>query len=297
MEWNKSESVNELAAALAKAQQEIKGAMKDSVNPFFKSKYADLESVWDACREPLTKNGLSVVQIPIGGKEGVSVQTILLHSSGQWIAGELLLNPTKTDPQAIGLAISYGRRYSLAAFAGVYQTDDDGNAASGKADAVEADQGPECADCKRKVANYKRPGSNEVVPWKHVVIKSREDYGLNICAGCQIARRKAENSKKSEHSDVAAEIVEVGEGEYAVQGVVTGIFPGNPFAIKCGEALFQIWHKNSLVPHFKESKGKRIDVFCKKSNGFYCIERINSIGKQKFVDNKPATDLEATTVV
>jgi hypothetical protein len=115
MEWNKSESVNELAAALAKAQQEIKGAMKDSVNPFFKSKYADLESVWDACREPLTKNGLSVVQIPIGGKEGVSVQTILLHSSGQWIAGELLLNPTKTDPQAIGLAISYGRRYSLAA--------------------------------------------------------------------------------------------------------------------------------------------------------------------------------------
>jgi hypothetical protein len=91
--------------------------------------------------------------------------------------------------------------------------------------------------------------------------------------------------------------VEVGEGEYAVQGVVTGIFPGNPFAIKCGEALFQIWHKNSLVPHFKESKGKRIDVFCKKSNGFYCIERINSIGKQKFVDNKPVSDLEATTVV
>jgi hypothetical protein len=295
MEFLHSESLSNLAKALSQAQSKIKGAKKDANNPFFKSKYADLESVWEACRGPLTENGLSVAQLPTGQK---GLLTILLHSSGEWIAGEMLLNPTKDDPQGLGSALTYGRRYSLAAITGVHQTDDDGNAASGKADAVEADHGPECADCKRKVANYKRPGSNEVVPWKDVVIKSREDYGLNICAGCQIARRKAENSKKqSEHSDVAAEIVEVGEGEYAVQGVVTGIFPGNPFAIKCGEALFQIWHKNTLVPHFKESRGKRIDVFCKKSNGFYCIERINSIGYKKFVNNQPVSDLEATTVV
>jgi hypothetical protein len=59
-----SESINEIAAALAKAQSEMGGAVKDSANPFFKSKYADLSSVWDACRGPLTKNGLSVVQFP-----------------------------------------------------------------------------------------------------------------------------------------------------------------------------------------------------------------------------------------
>src|SRR5205823_2230731 len=158
------------------------------------------------------------------------------------------LNPTKDDPQGLGSALTYGRRYSLAAITGVHQTDDDGNAASVKAEAQEPERGPKCADCQRYVTAYTHPKTHEVVSLHDVLIKSKEEYGLNICAGCQIARRKAENSKKQqpEQSDAAVEIVGVGENEYAVQGVVTGIFPGNPFAIKCGDAVFQVWHKNTL---------------------------------------------------
>lgn len=130
---NKSESIKELAAALSKAQSEIVGAIKDSSNPFFKSSYADLASVWDACREQLTKNGLSIVQMPIrtpGG--GIGLETAIMHSSGEWISEEFDMTPVKADPQGIGSCITYMRRYALAAFAGVPQIDDDGNGASGK---------------------------------------------------------------------------------------------------------------------------------------------------------------------
>jgi hypothetical protein len=125
----KSRSIGQLALALAKAQGAIKGAVKDASNPFFKSHYADLESVWGVCRDPLAKNELAVIQIPCGNGEGVSVVTFLVHSSGEFIAGELPLNPKANDPQGIGSAITYGRRYALAAFAGVYQIDDDAEAA------------------------------------------------------------------------------------------------------------------------------------------------------------------------
>ena len=128
---NKSESINELAAALAKAQSEMKGAVKDSNNPFFKSKYADLSSVWDACRAPLTKNGISVVQMPSAAEDVITVDTTLLHSSGQWISSSLYARPSKNDPQGIGSCITYLRRYSLSAMVGIAPEDDDGNAASG----------------------------------------------------------------------------------------------------------------------------------------------------------------------
>lgn len=130
-----SENIGELALALSKAQSKIGGAKKDSSNPFFKSKYADLESVWDACREELTKNDLSVMQTNDVNSEGVVVVTTLAHGkSGQWVRGRLFLKPVKNDPQGIGSCITYGRRYALAGIVGVYQTDDDGNAASGKDD-------------------------------------------------------------------------------------------------------------------------------------------------------------------
>lgn len=127
-----SEQINELAAALAKAQGAMTGALKDSANPFFKSRYADLESVWTACRKALTENGLSVVQSASATENGVAVTTMLLHSSGQWMRDTLPLNPKDLSPQGIGSAITYGRRYALAAMAGVYQTDDDGEAAHGR---------------------------------------------------------------------------------------------------------------------------------------------------------------------
>ena len=124
--------MKELATAMAKAQGQIKTALKDSKNPHFKSSYADLTSVWDACREALTKNGFSVIQrtdFEAGGE--VWLETMLLHSSGEHVSSRYPLRPAKQDPQGFGSAITYARRYCLAAIVGVVaDEDDDGNAAS-----------------------------------------------------------------------------------------------------------------------------------------------------------------------
>jgi hypothetical protein len=127
---NQSQDVKDLFTALSKAQGEIRGALKDSSNPFFKSKYADLESVWEACRPSLVKNGLSVAQTTeyIEGA-GICVVTTLGHTSGQWIKGSLPIMAKSQDPQGVGSAITYARRYALAAIVGVVQVDDDAEAA------------------------------------------------------------------------------------------------------------------------------------------------------------------------
>ncbi len=125
-----SESINELMGALAKAQREMSHAVKDSTNPHFKSRFADLASVWQACREPLSKNGLAVTQtMDLAGERQILVTT-LGHSSGQWIKSIMPLPIQKTGPQEIGSCLTYCRRYALAAMVGVYQDDDDGEAAT-----------------------------------------------------------------------------------------------------------------------------------------------------------------------
>lgn len=129
---DKSENINELAAGLAKAQGMMKGAKKDSDNPFFKSRYADLASCWDAIREPFALNGLSIAQLTEQSPELVIVETILMHSSGQWIGSKISMKPVKTDPQGIGSCLTYARRYGLCAITGIAPEDDDGNSASGK---------------------------------------------------------------------------------------------------------------------------------------------------------------------
>ena len=131
---NKSESIAKLAEALSKAQGAMRNAIKDSNNPYFKSKYADLASVSDACRTELASNGLAVSQLPETRDGQVVVTYILMHTSGEWISGELQMNPVKSDPQGIGSAITYARRYTLAAITGVATEDDDGNAAAGNSD-------------------------------------------------------------------------------------------------------------------------------------------------------------------
>ena len=132
----KSEQINELASALAKAQGEIKGAAKDAANPFFKSKYADLDSVWEACREALSKNGLSVSQMVEPTDNGDVLLTMLLHSSGQWLSSTMSLkikgDGKSNELHALGSALTYLRRYSLSAIVGVAPSDDDdGNAGKG----------------------------------------------------------------------------------------------------------------------------------------------------------------------
>lgn len=137
-----SESIQELATALAKAQAIIESASMDKENPFFHSKYADLFSVWGACREALTSNGLSVVQLPRTSGTKCYVMTMLMHLSGQWIKGELGATPTKQDPQGIGSCITYLRRYSLSAMVGVCPEDDDGNGGSGNGNGKKDDKPP-----------------------------------------------------------------------------------------------------------------------------------------------------------
>jgi len=130
LKLSQSESIKELATALSKVQGQLTFAKKDSANPFFKSTYADLESVWDSCREALAKNGLAVIQMPGNFFEGrMWLITRLVHSSGEWIEQEMSVPVTKPDAQGAGSALTYMRRYALAAFVGIVQADDDGNAA------------------------------------------------------------------------------------------------------------------------------------------------------------------------
>jgi len=133
---NKSESIAALAAALAKAQAEMENAHKTSSNPHFKSKYADLAEIINTVRPVLAAHGLSVVQF-IGLEAGVAipivtVETVLMHSSGEWMSSVAAAPLSKPDAQGVGSVTTYLRRYSLAAVTGIAQEDDDGNAASRK---------------------------------------------------------------------------------------------------------------------------------------------------------------------
>jgi hypothetical protein len=127
----KSESLKELGGAMCKAQASIKGALKDSSNPFFKSKYADLSSVVEAIRTPLSDNGLSYIQVSHDAKDAACIETVILHSSGEWFScGPVSVPVSKADAQGFGSAMTYARRYSLSAAFGVAPEDDDGNEAA-----------------------------------------------------------------------------------------------------------------------------------------------------------------------
>lgn len=128
---NKSENIDQLAAALAIAQGEFSEAVKEGKSHH--GKHATLTSVWEAARKPLSANGLAVLQAPYVQEGRVNIITLLVHKSGQWIETELSIKPARDDAQQIGSAITYGRRYALAPILGIVNDeDDDGNAASGK---------------------------------------------------------------------------------------------------------------------------------------------------------------------
>ena len=122
-----SETINEIAAALSKAQGEMSGAKKGAENPFFKSKYSDLSMVIEAISEPFSKNGLCYVQGAEFDENLISVTTRIIHNSGQWIESTTRLPPTKNDAQGYGSAITYAKRYGLQALCGVPSEDDDAN--------------------------------------------------------------------------------------------------------------------------------------------------------------------------
>jgi ERF superfamily len=125
-----SASVKDLAAALSKFQSEVPAVVKDSTNPFFKSKYATLDGLISTIRKPLADNGLSFSQLPSGDNQ---LATIIMHKSGEWLKAIATLHPTKNDPQGQGSAITYMRRYALGAALGIAtEEDDDANEASKK---------------------------------------------------------------------------------------------------------------------------------------------------------------------
>jgi hypothetical protein len=126
---NLEHSTPELFTALAKMQGEVENATKGSLNPHFKSRYADLAEVLNTVRPVMAANGLSVIQSPSFDGVRVSVTTTVCHSSGGYVSGELSCVPAKHDGQGVGAATTYLRRYALAAFTGVAQEDDDGQSA------------------------------------------------------------------------------------------------------------------------------------------------------------------------
>lgn len=175
-----SAKIEKIAAALSKAQGEIRNALKDSENPHFKSQYADLASVWDACRGPLSKNGLSVTQttglIQVSREKSLMMlTTVLMHESGQWISSGYPVEPQQQTPQGFGSALTYSRRYSLASLVGVApDEDDDGNMGSGKKPAPASKPTPQGNVPQSKPEQKKEPWKMSEAQGKRLFAISNE---------------------------------------------------------------------------------------------------------------------------
>lgn len=130
MNFQKSDTTSNLFQALAAAQGGFDKCVKDFLNPFFNSKYADLATVIGATRPAMSENGLSIIQIPSFDGAIVTVDTLLAHKSGEWLGGSMSARPSKVDPQGIGSCVTYLRRYAYSAIVGIAQEDDDGTAAA-----------------------------------------------------------------------------------------------------------------------------------------------------------------------
>lgn len=179
----KSESITKIAAALLLAQKEMGNALKDSKNPFFKSVYADLNSVREACIPSLNKHGITALQ-PIVYEDGKAfVETILLHESGEFISSHTeIICDKQNNAQSQGSGTTYSRRYGLQSICNIGTEDDDGNAASGQT----SKQYPakpikplleKGTDNWKNVVNalLKGTGTIEQVKSKYVVIEPLED--------------------------------------------------------------------------------------------------------------------------
>lgn len=168
----RSDEINELALALAKAQGSMRAAEKDAVNPFFKSKYATLDSIWTACREHLSTNGLAIIQSLGGDNDNFYLETMMVHESGQYVSDTIPVTPAKDDIQGLGSALTYTRRYALASIVGVTtDEDDDGNSST------QQNQRPNPA--KRQAQNQSNiPTSDQGKAVKAFYAKALNDCGL-----------------------------------------------------------------------------------------------------------------------
>lgn len=187
-----TESLANVCKALAAAQGKLRKAVKDSTNPHFRSRYADLESVIEAMREPFASEGLSVVQSVWDGM----LRTTIFHSSGESISSTVPLFIPKQDMQGVGSAITYARRYGLAAACGISQTDDDG----------ESCQAPK-QTAKDINSEMVRRGATEVPkpapkPKPDVWENSQSTDHINACMAAMEAAKKADAAKPAESNEV-----------------------------------------------------------------------------------------------
>ena len=188
-----SEQINELAVALNKAQADFMVAKKDAKNPFFKSKYATLNAVYEAVAEALLKNGLSVIQ-PIVGD---AVETTIIHTSGQFITSSCpIVCAKQNDPQAMGSAITYARRYSLASLLGVMtDEDDDGEKAMGRTDKKPAPKKDNPAPVTDKAEEKPKEEQENETPECLLTLSKFQEKIKNVPDG-SIDISKPENQKK-----------------------------------------------------------------------------------------------------
>ena len=154
-----SESIAKLAEAIAKAQSQMRPVKKDTINPFFGKKYADLASVWDSMG-PFFANGIAITQSAYTPERPgyVGIETQLTHISGEWKRERLELPVVKQDPQGFGSALTYCRRYSLMMTGVVTEEDDDGNAASQPQAAPAKAYTAHKATAAKKIAELKTEG-------------------------------------------------------------------------------------------------------------------------------------------
>jgi hypothetical protein len=170
-----SSDIGKLAEALAKAQAEMSAAKKDAKNPFFKSDYATLHSCLEAGNPSLNKNGLCVTQLPGADNGTVLVETILMHTSGQFIKSRLSVKPQKTDPQALGSCLTYLRRYSYSAIIGQGTADDDSEAAMSRPDAGK----PKAAQKKVASTPPPKPKPADMKKFLEAITKLTEEKGMS----------------------------------------------------------------------------------------------------------------------
>ena len=147
-----SEGLGKFAAAMAKAQGDMGSALKNAKNPHFRSTFADLASVVDAVRGPLSANGIAFVQMPTSDGNTVSVTTRLIHASGEWLQCTLSATPRKSDPQSVGSVVTYLKRYTLQAMCGIPSADDDGERSMARGEPERQQERPQAFDRKAALA-------------------------------------------------------------------------------------------------------------------------------------------------
>jgi hypothetical protein len=273
----KSETIGELAAALAKAQGQLKGAIRGSENPFYHSTYADLAAGWDACREALSANELAVIQSPNYDYEHnlVTVETLICHSSSEWQSSSVSAIPVKEineyidgkkttkevesrTPQAIGSCITYLRRYALFATVGIAPEDDDGNVASGK---------PPVGT--KEAADYVAEQKLAAMKAKQVEDKIVDKFGSKPTVG-KSAEEFAKEHGEKQTIGVTGIVGSVSDTKESKRGA-------KYITAKIGETQVYVYHEH-LRPQFLVLKGKEIAVKCTKSmvgeREFFNVEEI-----------------------